>query len=217
MQNVEAGIIQDRNRNQLSGLGGMSGIEGQRLDAQLKAGMYNADAQSQAQARNIAAGESAASRGAASDAMSTAQRLQALGGMTSLYGTTPGQSELFGNQLLNAVGQGGTFGTNLMGRDIESQGLPGQYDQTMSRARDVGNIVSQYGIPIMDAISNRNKPQQQAQAPSYGGGVPRTTTSVGGTPRTTSGLGNVTFGQQGQPQSSTQARRTNTGMGTVRF
>src|SRR6185295_3747842 len=69
LQNTEAGLAQMRNQGRLAGLGGMSGIEGQRLNADVDLGKfnteldfrgqtYNADANSQAQARNIALGQS---------------------------------------------------------------------------------------------------------------------------------------------------------------
>lgn len=153
-QNVEAGLAEARNKGRLSGLTGMSNIEGQRLDAQLKAGMFNADAQARAQAQNIGAAESAASRSSAASAASNADRLRALQGMTSLYGTTPGMSELFGNQLLNAVGQGGTMGINRQVADISGQQLPGQWDTTKSRVQDVSNMA----YPWLDYIEQRRRP-----------------------------------------------------------
>lgn len=144
MQNVEAGLAEARNKGRLAGLSGMSGIETSRLGADVdiskfntgldfQGQTYNADAQSRAQAANNAAG-------AASAAASRADQFRALQGMTSLYGTNPGMSETFGNQLLQGVGQGGNFGLGMMGRNIEGAQLPGQWDYFTQRAGDVANM-----------------------------------------------------------------------------
>jgi hypothetical protein len=173
--NVDAEIAQARNQGRLSGLGGMSGIEGQRLGADVdiskfnteldyRGQTYNADAQARAQAQNNAARQAAASRSAASAAASRSDQLRALSGMTNLYGTTPGMSNMFGNQLLQGVGQGGTFGLNMMGRVNEGQQLPGAYDQTMGRIKDVGDMAGRVANPIMDWYSQRN--QNQGQLPA---------------------------------------------------
>lgn len=160
-QNVEATLAQARNQGRLSGLGGMSNIEGQRLGADVdlskfntqldfQGQQYNAAAQQRAQAQNAAAG-------AASRAASNNDRFRALSGMTNLYGTTPGMSNMFGNQLLQGVGQGGTFGLNMMGRVNEGNQLPGQYDQTMGRFKDLYDTGSRIAQPIMDWYSSRNQ------------------------------------------------------------
>ena len=156
-QNVEAGLAEARNKGRLSGLGGMSNIEGQRLQADLDVGKFNATADMQSGASRSAAAGSNADRAAAGAAASRADQLRALGGMTSLYGTTPGMSSTFGNQLLQGVGQGGTFGLNLMGRDIESQNLPGQYEQTMGRTKDIVDTAGRWANPIIDYYENRRK------------------------------------------------------------
>jgi hypothetical protein len=140
MQNVEAGLAEARNKGRLSGLTGMSGIEGQRLNAQIDVGKFNAEAQARAQAQNIGAAESAAGRASAASAASRADQLRALQGMTSLYGTNPGMSETFGNQVGQMVGQGGNFGLGMMGAQTSAAQLPGKYDYTMSRIGDAANM-----------------------------------------------------------------------------
>jgi len=212
-QNVDAQIAQARNAGRLAGYGGMAGIEGQRLNAQMqgdifnagqanegqkfdignemgvsqfnagqgnqvgmfnadlnyKGQTYNADAQTQAEARNIAAAQQAAASRAAGAAQDQQNRLAALRGMSSLYGTTPGASQMFGNQVSDIVGQGGNFGTNMVNAQIRGQGLPGQWDQTMGRANDVMDLVnagSTYGSAF---LKNRSPQQQQTQKqPNYG-------------------------------------------------
>ena len=148
MQNINAGLAEAVNKGRLSGLTGMSGIEGQRLDAQLKAGMFNAEAQAQAQARNISAGESAAGRAAGASAQSAENQMAALRGMTSLYGTTPGMSNMFGGQLINAVGQGGNFGQGTMQNQINAGSMPGDWEHFMNRAQGVAQLGGQVGSTI---------------------------------------------------------------------
>jgi hypothetical protein len=164
-QNVEATLAQARNQGRLAGLGGMSGIETSRLGADVdlskfnteldfRGQQYNADARARAQAQNRAA---SASRAAAS----RQDQFRALAGMTNLYGTTPGMSNMFGNQLLQGVGQGGTFGLNMMGRVGEGQQMPGAYEQNMGRFKDVVDTGSRIANPIMDWYEQRNKRPQQ--------------------------------------------------------
>lgn len=144
VQNVEAGLAEARNKGRLAGLSGMSNIEGQRLNADVDISKFNtgldyqgqefnANAQARAQAANNAAG-------AAGAAANSANQFRALEGMRLLYGTTPGQAELFGNQLLQGVGQGGNFGLSLMGRQIEGSQLPGDWDYFRERSGDVANM-----------------------------------------------------------------------------
>lgn len=142
VQNVEGGIVNDRNRNKLMGLSGMSNIEGQRLEADLNVARFNAQAQ-------MAASQSASSAASAGAAQSSADRFRALGGMTSLYGTNPGMSETFGNQLLQGVGQGGNFGLGMLGRQNENAQLPGSWDYFTQRAGQVGNAI----YPWMEGYS----------------------------------------------------------------
>jgi hypothetical protein len=173
MQNVEAGIVKDRNAGRLSGLSGMTDIEKQRLAADLKVSEYNADAKMKAAQSNASAANSAAASNAAgsaaSSAASRADQLRALQGMTTLYGTTPGMAELFGNQLLSAVGQGGSQGTQMVNAMGNAQKLPGQFDQTMDRINTVGDTAARIANPIMEYFSARkDNPQQQTTTPSTG-------------------------------------------------
>lgn len=121
-QNVEAGLAEARNRGRLAGLSGMSGIEGQRLAAQLDAGKFNAATLN------------------AADETDQLNQLRALQGMTSLYGTTPGMAQLFGNQLNTSIGQGANYGINQQQVDIEGQKLPGAWDSAMGKIGDIMDI-----------------------------------------------------------------------------
>jgi len=174
MQNVEAGIVDTRNQGRLSGLSGMTEIEKQRLAADLKVAEYNADAKMKAAQSNASAANSAAASNAAgaaaSSAASRADQLRALQGMTTLYGTTPGMAELFGNQLLSAVGQGGSQGVNMVNAMGNAQKLPGQFDQTMDRINTVGDTAARIANPIMEYFSSRkntDEEEEKKKQPTY--------------------------------------------------
>ncbi len=139
MQNVEAGLAEAKNRGRLAGLGGMAGIEGQRLNAQLESGMFNAREQN-------------------------FNQQNALRGMESLYGATPGMAQLFANQLNASIGQGGQQGMANMRNDIDAMSLPGTWDQTMNRTNDVMDLANSAG-GFINYFLNRNKKPQQGQQP----------------------------------------------------
>ena len=159
VQNVEAGLASERQKGRLAGLTGMSGIEGQRLGAQIDVGKFNAQQQEQAQARNIAAAASAAAGGAAASAQNTQDRLAALRGMTALYGTNPAMAATFGNQALQSVGQGSQFGLGLMGQENAAQQLPGAYQTTMGRIGQIANLAGNVANPMLDYFGSRRRPQ----------------------------------------------------------
>jgi hypothetical protein len=197
MQNVEGGIVNQRNANQLAGLGGMSTEEQQRLAAQIQNNQFNAQQQTGAQqgnigqdwalqqansaiqARNLGAMQSAmnssASAGAAAQNANLQGRLAALGGMTSLYGASPGMSSTFGNQLMNSIGQGGSFGNQLYGNDIANQRAPGQFDTTMGRINSIGGLVGQGLTAAYPFLGGGNQqpqgtPYNYSNSPTYSGG-----------------------------------------------
>ena len=164
--NVEAGIAESRNKGRLAGLTGMSGIETSRLGADLDVAKFNANAQTGADQQNAAYANAAQDRALSgynsalqATAASRADQIRALQGMTTLYGTTPGMSELFGNQLLQGVQQGGNFGLGMIDREMQMGGIPGQYEQTMGRINDIGDMAGRIANPFLDAFQNRNKNQ----------------------------------------------------------
>jgi hypothetical protein len=191
-QNVEAGLAEARNAGRRYGLTGMQGTEGQRLSADVDVSKFNtgldfegqkfnAGAYSDAEQRNMAAQERAAAsraaagaasadRAAAASAASRADQLRALQGMTQLYGTTPGMAATFGNQLLAGVGQGGTIGTGFINAETAGQRLPGQYEQTLGRVQDIGNMAGQVGSGIADIVNSRKKQNPAAAGPYNTGG-----------------------------------------------
>lgn len=175
-QNVEAGLAEARNRGRQFGLTGMSNIEGQRLGADVdlskynvgldfQGQQYNADAMARAQAASNAAGESSANRALQARGADMDDRFRALGGMTSLLGTTPGMSNMFGSQLLNAVGQGGTFGQGVMANSMAAEQQPGQYERTMGRTNQIMDMIGRGSAAIYPWLNDeRRQPQTN---PSY--------------------------------------------------
>jgi hypothetical protein len=154
MQNVEAGLAEARNKGRLSGLSGMSDIEKQRLAADLEVGKFNANAQMQA----AAASSAAASR---ADEQRRLDQFRALQGMTSLYGTTPGMTNVFGSQLLNAVNMGANQGADMLNAGYRSETLPGAFEQTTNRIRDIGDMAGRAWNPMQDYLEQRNRRQPQ--------------------------------------------------------
>lgn len=160
---------------------------------------YNANAQAQAQAANNAAGQASADRAANAQYQNTQDRLAALSGARTMYGTTPGMTDMFGNQLINAVGQGGNFGLGLMNAQNQGQNLPGAWERGMGRMNDVMDIANTVG-----GVANAFRRQQPQTQTSGGYQAPMPSNPA-------QGFGGVTFGQPSQ----TQQRRP--GMGGLRF
>lgn len=141
---------------------------------------YNADADARAQAGNISLGQSnAAANASASNAGTSAanaaanaaagRQMQALGGMTQLYGTTPGMSATFGNQALGAVNSGGNFGNNLYSNDINAQRAPGAFDTTMNRINQGMNLAGQAGNAIYPWLQGGNGGNSDLGPNMFGG------------------------------------------------
>lgn len=173
VQNVEAGIIDARNKGRLSGLEGMFGVEGQRLAADLDVAKYNAQAQQAAQSAANAGAAADADRAANAAAVSRADQLRALQGMTSLYGTTPAMAATFGSQLLSGIGQGANFGQGMVNATTAAGQLPSQYQQNLgninSTINTANNIAGTAGT-IMEAYNRYRKPQGQSSMPGYNPG-----------------------------------------------
>jgi hypothetical protein len=133
---------------------------------------YNADAQRAMQSQQNAAGEAGAARSAAANQFDTQTRLAALGGMQNLYGTTPGASQLFGNQAMGLVNSGAQQGVGMLNGMNQALNQPGQFEQTTDRIGAINNAV-QNGAQAYNTIFNqpRQSPTQQRNANrSLGGG-----------------------------------------------
>jgi len=202
VQNVEAGIAEARNKGRLSGLTGMTDIEKQRLAGDLKVQEYNADAKTAAAQANAAAANAAASQGASSrDAASRASRndqFEALAGMRALYGTTPAMASKFGDQAIEIVGQGGTFGNNVINSQVAATQAPGQYEQTMGRLNSgikTGQEIANMTGTVINGINQYKK--QQPIAP----------TNVGTTTGPNYGQTGATGGEYDPYEAERRARR----------
>lgn len=176
LTNVEAGLAEARNKGRLAGLEGMTDVEKQRLAGDLDVQKYNANAKNTAAQSNTAA-RNAAAAGSASNAMNAAaasrgDQLAALRGMTSLYGTTPGMAQLYGDQVLAATGQSGTFGNNMITQANNAMKTPDKYQQNLDRVNNTmntvkdaagvaGTIAQAYG---QGRNQNQQPTQQQQQA-----------------------------------------------------
>lgn len=72
-------------------------------------------------------------------------KLAGLQGGSNLYGTTPGMSSTYGNQVLNAIGQRANLGMGLIGAERDAQQLGGRWDGIMGGFGTVGKIGSAIG------------------------------------------------------------------------
>ena len=68
-------------------------------------------------------------------------RLAGMGGMSSMYGTTPGLGNMFGNQALQSRALANQLGLGMIGARQGAQGLPGAWDQWMSRIGNIGGAI----------------------------------------------------------------------------
>lgn len=76
-------------------------------------------------------------------------KLAGMQGGTSLYGTTPGMANMFGNQVLGATGQLQRgyesemgLGLDLIRAQQEAQYLPGKWEGTLGRIKDIAGIAT---------------------------------------------------------------------------
>jgi len=92
-------------------------------------------------------------------------RLGGLQGATNLYGTTPGLTNMFGNQLLQNMGQQTNLGTSLIDDYFNAAQLPGKWGSTFGRIGDVLGLASRFINPLGGSIPGGG-------APGGGGGSP---------------------------------------------
>ena len=129
-----------------AGLGGMTDIEKSRLQAELSNAQLN----------------QGASSGNASIAMAKAGLLErqgeflaglpmeALKGMTGLYGTTPADTALAGNEQLQLQNLSQTGNQNLINSQIGASQIPGNFQQAMG---NVGSVFKNVVSPIAGAVT----------------------------------------------------------------
>ena len=86
-----------------------------------------------------------------------AGQMGAIQGQSGLYGTTPGMANMFGNQAMNAMNSGAQFGGQMMNSEQNAQQLPGAFDNTMGKIKDVVDIGGRVLNPIMEKVSANKK------------------------------------------------------------
>jgi hypothetical protein len=154
LQNVEAGIIDSRNRNKLAGYGGMAGIDTNRIGNQIQGMRGMSDIENSRLNAELDAGKFNATMGMQADQFNTGNRLNALQGMGSLYGTTPGMANMFSNQLGNAIAQSGQQGSSYIGHENQAQQQPGQYESTKEYISDAASLAN----PFLDYLKRKQNP-----------------------------------------------------------
>jgi hypothetical protein len=153
LQNVNAGIIDSRNAGKLSGLQGMAGIDTNRIGNQFKGLAGMSDIEGQRLNAQLQAGTTNAQLGLQAQQYNNQNQMDALHGMSSLYGTTPGMANMFGNQLGNAINNSGQQGSSYISAEDSAQFRPGQYENTKGYINDAATAVN----PFLDYLKNRNK------------------------------------------------------------
>jgi len=68
-------------------------------------------------------------------------KLAGMGGMSNLYGTTPGMANMFGNQALQSQGMMNQMGMGMMGAQNQALQQPGMFDTIMGGAGRVGGMI----------------------------------------------------------------------------
>jgi hypothetical protein len=86
-------------------------------------------------------------------------KLAGMQGSSNLYGATPGMANMFGNQVLNStqqrlagLGQENDFRMGLIGAQQNAQALPGKWEGTMGRIKDIAGIGTSLASPWMGGI-----------------------------------------------------------------
>lgn len=154
----------------LAGLGGMSGIEGQRLGAQFRKNEYNADSDKWATEGNAGENRYGSEFDYRNSRDDVGDRLGALNGMTNLYGTTPAMAKLFGDQVLQGQGQQlqgqemqGNWGNSQIANQYQNSQIPGGFDSFMNNVGKVASFANPVG-GVLGYLGSMGK--KKAIAPS---------------------------------------------------
>ena len=173
MQNANAGIAQMVQQGKLAGLGGLTG-----------AGLGGQGASTNIDSLNARMKLAGLEGLQGYDFAGLQARLGALGGMTNLYGTTPGLANTFGNQVLqsqqNLLGLGGLqnqLAGTLIGGQLGRAQIPGNWQQAMSNigaglgigGRILGGIMGAF--PGMGGMPSIGSFGQNIPVSSLGGGI----------------------------------------------
>lgn len=162
MQNVEAGIVNSRNQNRLAGFSGMAGIDQNRIGNQLQGMQGMSNIENQRLNAELEAGRFNATAGMQADQFNSGNQMDALRGMVSLYGTTPGMANMFGDQLGRAIQNSGQMGSSYIGHEGNAQNLDGRYENTQGYIKDAATLANPWLTMLEGYIKNR-------RTPTYGG------------------------------------------------
>lgn len=158
--NANAGIAQMVQQGKLAGLGGLTsaGLGGQGMENSITGGNLNA---------RLAGAGGLTGLDQFNQSLAMQGRLGALGGMNSLYGTTPGLSQMFGNQVLQSQGNlingqqlQNQLGLGMQGNQINKSAIPGDFSQAMGNIGSVVNLAGNIGGALMGV----------GAIPGFGGG-----------------------------------------------
>lgn len=90
-------------------------------------------------------------------------KLAGMGGMSGIYGTTPGLANMFGQQALQAQGLQNQMGMGMIGASQQANQLPNAWDSTVGRIGQIGSAVFPWLNPVgsaMGAVSGGlNRPE----------------------------------------------------------
>lgn len=147
--NVNAGIAEAQNRNRLSGATGLGGLSSTDAELATRVALQNAGAANQASMFN-------AGQQNQMGQFNAGLGLEGLNGQRSMYGTSPGAAATFGNQvldssgqLLNAQGQQGQLGNQIVGQYQNAAQLPSNFETALGRVGRIAQIGGAIAQPFM--------------------------------------------------------------------
>lgn len=151
-QNINANLAQMIQQGRLAGLSGLGNLtlaDTEMMNRMLEA---NAGRQMEAGKANMAGQSDYDTRLMNSSGMN----LNALNAMSSLYGTTPAQAALFGNQALQATGQRlqgeglqGDVNQALVNQQLNASQIPSNFETGLGRVGQIAKIGSGLLAPFM--------------------------------------------------------------------
>jgi len=176
---AESDLARMVQQGRLAGLGGMSGIEGQRLGAQFQKNIYNADSDKWATEGNAGENRFGSEYAYRNSRDNEGDRLRALEGMTSLYGTTPAMAKLFGDQVLAGQGQQmegqemqGNWGNNMIQNQYQNSQIPSNFQNIMNNVGTGLKYAGQIGAAVGTGGASLLAPGGGLYGPGSGGKQP---------------------------------------------
>ena len=149
---VNSDIAKMVQSGRLAGLQGMYGVEGQRLGAEVDKNKFGALQKNWAEEQTGQDRRFGANLAASSYRDPNDQKLQALHGMTGLYGSTPGMAATFGNQVLqnqnqlgDAMRMQGDWGQNQIGNQFQNSQIAGNFGQAMNNINSAIQPIANIG------------------------------------------------------------------------